>query len=222
MARRRDPEKIYAAQRAGTITRLRDGGRTQVAAERLVERWELEAEVRGIGRAEPDYWYQADRWFSGQVKSTTWRGFTSTIQSPADLLAKMRHDLARMRADPNDPYAAIDFFTGAESIIDWRYPGDKDQQKRVRSHEPAKTVSHLASGAKHFHATAPQHTTVVDTERDQDDGALAMMMPSSPSLMIERSNGSPMTAVEFAEFVLRYWTKELGPNGVHALPVLPP
>lgn len=66
MTRRADPERIYAAQRAGTVARLTDRlGPTR--AEALVARWEAEAEIRGVGRDTRAYWSEAERWFAEQA-----------------------------------------------------------------------------------------------------------------------------------------------------------
>jgi hypothetical protein len=66
VSRRPDPERIYSAQRAGTVARLTDRlGSTK--AEALVARWEAEAARRGVGRDAPAYWSEAERWFKEQA-----------------------------------------------------------------------------------------------------------------------------------------------------------
>src|SRR4051812_13358756 len=72
----------------------------------------------------------------------------------------MEHDYRRMLAAPHDAFPASDFFIAAEHIVDWRWPDDGRMQREVRSHDPGKTVSHLASGAKHFEATQARHQSV--------------------------------------------------------------
>ena len=146
-----------------------------------------------------------------------WRGFSSKLQTPVDLLTKMEHDLARMNTDPNDPFAAFDFFVAAEHIVDWRYPTNADvaTRKLIRSQDPMKTVSHLANGAKHFEAMAPHHTSVTAVERDRDDGHLLLMGVGRRVLMITMTNGNRVTAQRLAELVIAYWRKELGPGGRH-------
>jgi hypothetical protein len=153
------------------------------------------------------------------ARTPRWKGFTARLQSPADLLVKMVHDLGRMEIDPNDVYAAFDFFIAAEHIVDWRYPDNGDQAKRdeTRRHDPARTVSHLASGAKHFHATATRHTSVRGVEADQDDGNLAMMLPGGLELVITMADGREVSALELAHLVVDYWATELGPFGTHAV-----
>ena len=46
-------------------------------------------------------------------------GFSPKLETPADLLGKMRHDLDRLEADPSDEYAAWDFFIEAHHIREW-------------------------------------------------------------------------------------------------------
>src|SRR5687768_13797633 len=75
------------------------------------------------------------------------------LQSAHDLLAKLRHDYARLREAPNDPYVAYDFFATAEHLLDWVYPGSVGRATRMAerdSHPILQVVSHLATGAKHM------------------------------------------------------------------------
>jgi hypothetical protein len=160
------------------------------------------------------------------LKPTPWRGFSERLQTPNDLLAKMEADYARMVESPRDPFPAFDFFVAAEHIVDWRWPTDGVVRKEVRSHDPARTVSHLASGAKHFTATAPQHRSVRGVATDSAFGAAfdpASFQPSAfqtgrPALVITMSDGREVEATELAALVLAYWRTELGPSGIHALP----
>jgi hypothetical protein len=91
-----------------------------------------------------------------------WQGFSPQLQTSGDLLKKLHHDYGRMRKDPHDAYAAMDFFIAAEHLIDWHWPDHPEPRKAERSQEPTATVSHLASGAKHFRAEGPRHTSVDD------------------------------------------------------------
>lgn len=158
-------------------------------------------------------------------KLSRWRGFTDYLQTPHDLLAKMEHDLARMKADPIEPYPAFDFFVAAEHMVDWRYPDDPAKQKETRSHDPCRTVSHLASGAKHFEATAPRHKSVRSVERVADhEAAVWGTSPwddtswdylGRPALIVTMADGREVEAIQLAELVLAYWRTELGPRGLH-------
>jgi hypothetical protein len=133
-----------------------------------------------------------------------------------------------MKSDPGNPYATFDFFVAAEHIVEWRYPTDTAAQKGVRAHDPGKTVSHIANGAKHFEATATQHTSVADLSREDDYGTSLLgrahwgeMVYGStgrPALIVTMADGRRVDALELAELALTYWTTELGPGGTHEQP----
>ena len=90
------------------------------------------------------------------------------LRHPADLYAKLHHDVGRMIEDPGGEYAAFDFFVTAEHIVDWLHPTSKQKQKALRNSDPLlELVSHLANGAKHFQATARHHTSVNSLKREE-------------------------------------------------------
>lgn len=130
-----------------------------------------------------------------------------------------------MRESPGDPFPAFDFFVAAEHIVDWRWPDDPVKRKAIRSKDPARTVSHLASGAKHFEATDPRHESVRQVESDPDFGTAVlgrarlgeMRLGSTgrPALMITVADGRRVEATAFAEIVLAYWLTELADGGMH-------
>jgi hypothetical protein len=156
---------------------------------------------------------------------TRWRGFTDALQEPLDLLAKMEHDFARLQAQPDDPFAAFDFFVAAEHMPDWRYPSDPLARSAIRKRDPGRTVSHLASGAKHFEATDPRHGSVAGVEREPDYGTsvlgrarLGEMRLGSmgrPALIVTMVDGRRVDALELATLILAYWRTELAPGGIH-------
>jgi hypothetical protein len=162
----------------------------------------------------------------GAPSFARWRGFSEGLQTPNDLVAKMQTDYERMMAAPTDPYPAFDFFVAAEHIVDWRWPDDSAMRREIRSRDPAKTVSHLANGAKHFEATDPRHTSVRDVATDRNFGAAfdpAIFDPRAfdvgrPALVITMSDGRQVDAAELAALVLEYWRTELGPTGPRAIP----
>src|SRR5215471_6819170 len=93
------------------------------------------------------------------------------LKTAKDLLEKVRHDYQRLMRDPQNAYAALDFFVTARHMPDWLYPGDSAAQKQKRkqlfdSHLLLQVCRHLADGSKHFEATAKQHTSVKDTSRE--------------------------------------------------------
>ncbi len=99
------------------------------------------------------------------------KGFAN-LKLPADMLAKMKHDLARIENDPMDTYAAFDFFVTAEHIVDWIYPDTpekREKKKRIEirtSNQLLSLVSHIANGNKHFLALDPNHQSVKEIEKN--------------------------------------------------------
>ena len=152
------------------------------------------------------------------------QGF-ATLQSPKDLVAKLRHDLGRMKSDPDDVYAAFDFFVTAEHILDWLYPDTPDasqKRKREKARSSSKVLqitSHIASGAKHFVALGKHHKSVAALEQKGGGfGAMAFSPRAfSPAafqmsgLHVHLDGGSIVHAFTLAEDVLAYWEQELGP-----------
>lgn len=65
MARRADPERIHAAQRAATVRRLELGGMSHERAEALVGRWEAVAPADGPQRGGA-YWDAAWEWIEAR------------------------------------------------------------------------------------------------------------------------------------------------------------
>ncbi len=159
---------------------------------------------------------------------TAWRGFSDKLQTPLDLLAKMEHDYRRILASPGDAYPVFDFFVAAESMADWRYPTDKAKRDAIRPHDPGKTVSHLASGAKHFEATATRHASVAGVESEPDYGTAApdrgrwgeavWGSAGSAMMVVTVADGKRVSAPELAALVLAYWGTELGPGRMHEVP----
>jgi hypothetical protein len=135
------------------------------------------------------------------------------LADPKDLLAKLGRELDRLRADPDDVDHAFNFFTTAEHMLDWLYPGNAgdSQRKHLRSSEPIlATVSHLASGAKHFDKLSSHHKSVHGTKRE--GGFWAKGFWAEPRLTISLSGaaandlGATITAFALAEKVYAYWS----------------
>lgn len=92
------------------------------------------------------------------------KGF-GALKTPRDLVSKLEYDLRRMKEDPEDQYAAFDFFVTAEHIVDWCHPVSGQDRKRLRARSPLlRIVSHIANGAKHFETTAKLHCSVTDID----------------------------------------------------------
>lgn len=136
----------------------------------------------------------------------TWQGFSGQLQTPRDLVGKLRRDLQRLRRNPRDADAAFDYFVTADSLVDWLWPGatGKQQREAARSSDPMKTVYHLASGAKHFRAEHKGHTSVSDvTERRGvfQAGAFDPGAFDVGGLVIDLSNGTESDVYKFAKEV---------------------
>lgn len=142
------------------------------------------------------------------------KGF-ATLQTPRDLLQKVRHDYQRLRSAPEDVYAAFDFFVSAYHILDWLHPGDRASRKAEEERNLLLQVcSHIANGAKHFKATAKQHTSVADLY--SEEGAFQRDKFQSDAfqvggLLVEldgpagQAFGTRLEVVDLAGRVLAHW-----------------
>jgi hypothetical protein len=67
MARKPDPLRIYAARRAGLLTRLQAEGRiSEYTAEVWITAWESEARQRGLDGRSGAWWEPAWGWIAEQ------------------------------------------------------------------------------------------------------------------------------------------------------------
>jgi hypothetical protein len=141
------------------------------------------------------------------------RGF-GELQSPRDLLIKLKHDLERMENSPEDQYAAFDFFVTAEHIVDWLHPSERKAREDLRSSTAIlRITSHIANGAKHFEATAKRHQSVMGIEKDRyveagyvEDGYLAEPLVIRLTEDEATAVGGPIIdAISLARLVLEYW-----------------
>ena len=62
--RKPDPERIYLARRAATLSRLTGAGVPPERAEALVSEWEADAAVRGLERHTGAFWDEGWLWIS--------------------------------------------------------------------------------------------------------------------------------------------------------------
>jgi len=149
------------------------------------------------------------------------------LQTPRDLLDKLRHDYRRMERDPLDQYAAFDFFATAESAVDWLLPGKANRVQREQFRQAnilIEITSHIASGAKHFKAEASHHRSVqhVDAAPSAFDpnafdgdafqtGELEVTLegPAASAL------GPSTRALVLAQKVLAFWESQLAPPDAH-------
>ena len=143
------------------------------------------------------------------------------LETPSDLLAKLRHDFKRMRVDPFDAYSAFDFFVTAEHLADWILPGRaNDSQRRTLKEAPLLSViSHIANGAKHFFVEDKRHTSVrhvdsVDGAFDPgifdpgvfDTGGLVVTLEGPAAVTL----GTRVSALSLAEQTIAFWEQKLG------------
>ena len=104
------------------------------------------------------------------------------MQSPDDLLRKLEREYDRWKADPVNVDLAWNFFVTAEHLPDWIYYQDMPTSgterpdlldgrtpyefKMAPTRPVLRICSHLANGAKHFHLSNPNLTSVGDTVRE--------------------------------------------------------
>lgn len=135
------------------------------------------------------------------------QGFSPALQTSADLLAKLHHDLDRMKADPLDAYAAYDFFVTASHLGEWSPRGSIDPCLLA-------LLEHLAGGAKQFRPADLRHASVADVktvsgafdERAVEHnvfvgGGLVIELDGDASMMF----GREVSAVLLAQQALAVW-----------------
>lgn len=145
------------------------------------------------------------------------------LREPHQLLAKLERELQRLRANPDDVDHAFNFFTTAEHMLDWLYPGSvgKSTREKLRNSDPLlATVSHLATGAKHFDKLSLHHKSVLESDRKGGIWAPGFWAKNfwakgfwaEPRLIITLSGtavgtlGAKITALKLAEQVYAYWS----------------
>jgi len=140
-----------------------------------------------------------------------------TLETPRDLLEKLRHDLARMHSDRGNSYAAFDFFVTAEHMIDWVLPGEANRQQRrdLRSKQILLQIaSHIANGSKHFITEARHHHSVqhVDVAYSSEVGLdTSVVGPLVLQVYVvldgdaARAYGRTVAATDLAEKIVAYW-----------------
>ena len=145
---------------------------------------------------------------------TTLDGMFS-MRTTGDLVGKLEADFNRLAsADPDEPeaqYAAYDFFVTAEHIPDWIKHTSGGSLTSHRSYPDGSLVSHIASGAKHFHVTNTRHKTASDTEvvGAFDPAAFDSDAFDVRRLVIKMDDGSMEDVLNVAGRVLKHWRDEL-------------
>jgi hypothetical protein len=143
------------------------------------------------------------------------------LRTPEDLLGKLRIDLKRLEADPLDQYAPFDFFVSASHMPDWLSPGidavSVDGRTAMReSNILLQICDHIATGFKHFEASAKRHNSVSRTElregafsrqfsRQFDISELTVYLQGPAA----DKYGDSVDALDLAHLGLDYWENEL-------------
>ena len=142
------------------------------------------------------------------------RGFFQ-LRDPHDLLAKMQHDLQRLRADPSNVYAAFDYFVTANHMVDWCWPSDRHQHRELRRTESIPRIcEHLADGAKHFLLNRP-HSGVEGVQHVDSPPEPVSILPDGLYISLNEEDvqefGSrTISALDLGEKVFAYWVRRLG------------
>jgi hypothetical protein len=138
------------------------------------------------------------------------------LQSPKDLLEKLRHDLRRLEHTSHNQYAAFDFFITADCMVDWIFLGECGSLSSFRKNNPiVKITSHVANGAKHFKAN--QHDSVLDIvkKRYAAKGYVKEGYFADPLLFYLDEEGinlfgvTEIEAYELAQKVFEFWETHL-------------
>ena len=146
------------------------------------------------------------------------------LQTPLDLLRKLRHDFSRLKESPVDSYAAFDFFVTAYHMLEWRHPDNAQRRQMERDSRQTEreskskllwVCSHLANGAKHFQAI--KHDAAKDTIVHQ--GAFDSAFDSNAFDVVElrieldgeaaREFGRSIGVLEFADKALHFWEEHV-------------
>jgi len=148
---------------------------------------------------------------------------TFGYDAPSDMTGKLGRDYQRMRTDPHDKDAAIDFFKTADCLLDWWAPDKKTtgdralhRKKIIASNPDLKRTRRIANGSKHFIVLSdPDGNVASKNEFGGFSPAAFSANAFSPSafkfdgLHIEGSAGTFEPALALAERVLDYWRQRV-------------
>ena len=144
------------------------------------------------------------------------------LNTPKDLLEKLRFDLHQLEKDPTNTYLAFNFFVTAEHMKDWLYPGKANKAGRESLENSSillQVCSHVANGAKHFQVEAKHHSSVAATDKAGGywgsrywasnywprryfaKGRLTITLQGDA----EQQLGSSIGALELAHRVIEFW-----------------
>ena len=137
------------------------------------------------------------------------------LRTPMDLLQKLEADYHRLKALNPDSieanYSAFDFFVTAEHLPDWIKHTSGGSISSHRKYPDGALVSHIASGAKHFHVQDSRHTTVSDTDVFGcfDPAAFCASAFDVRRLVILLENGNREDVLDVAERIVLHWREIL-------------
>jgi len=147
---------------------------------------------------------------------TTLDGIFS-LRTPLDLLGKLEADFQQIQSsDPHAQaahYAAFDFFVTAEHLPDWVMHTSGGSLTSHRDYPDGALVSHIASGAKHFHVRDGRHkkakgTAVVGCF---DPAVFDPSVFDVARLVILLENGKSVDVQKIAQRVIDHWRSMLRP-----------
>lgn len=150
---------------------------------------------------------------------TTLDGIFS-LRTPLDLFKKLEADFCRLQAsDPHTPeahYAAFDFFVTAEHLPDWVKHHSGGSLASHRRYSDGALVSHVASGAKHFHVEDARHrkakgTSVAGSFHSSSFSSASFSSSSFDlsRLVIHLENGESVDVLVLADRVIEHWRQLL-------------
>ncbi|PSL16780.1 hypothetical protein CLV44_101179 [Marinobacterium halophilum] len=132
------------------------------------------------------------------------KGLTNKLQTPSDLLKKLKHDFNRLENSPGDVYVAFDFFVTAEQMPDWI-----DDRSIRKKHNVLTILSHIANCAKHFKVDRHQSVEYTTSYSSENlDKIMIKVIGNNEDIESEE-----IEAVAFAKEVLNFWEEFLSEEG---------
>jgi len=139
------------------------------------------------------------------------------LQTPTDMLTKLRHDFDRCRDRPMDTYAAFDFVVTGTHLHEWALKHGITRRPTAPLHQLVFALcALLGNGAKHFSMKQrrPAGHAMIAGPFDPDvfdpavfgTGALVVYLDANEAAVY---GASSITVVDLAAMVLGYWEELL-------------
>jgi hypothetical protein len=141
------------------------------------------------------------------------------LDTPGELLVKLRNDLKRMQEEPRNASPAYDFFVTAYHMYEW-IARDEDHKKELEAVPLVRVAGEIATRAKHLRADHPKWVRL---------GGMGARMPGPLSrapggiptplwVALQDPASTPLGrdivgAIELAECLIQYWTRVLNEGG---------